>query len=141
MKIKRAVSVLIALLMCLVIGVANASADGDMTIMSDPIIQSVGISLSKSGTKITATFSLTAKETASIIGAPSYDVQQYVDGAWTTVADSLTGEQTTNRVTYSFSKTYTGVAGGKYRFKAKFYCKLPDGSSQSATYTSTSVTL
>lgn len=141
MKIKRAVSVLIALLMCLVIGVANASADGDMTIMSDPIIQSVGISLSKSGTKITATFSITAKTTASVLGATTYDVQRYVDGAWTTVEDGLTGSTATSRVTYSFSKTYTGESGGKYRFKARFYCQMPDGSSQSATYTSTSVTL
>jgi hypothetical protein len=76
-----------------------------------------------------------------LLGVPNYDVQRLVNGTWTTVANDLTGSIGTDKGSYSFSKNYTAVAGYSYRVKAKHYAQKYDGSEDSVTSTSGSISV
>lgn len=141
MNMKRLGRLALVLMLCMVFSVGVVAEANAANLMSSPIFQACGITLGKSGTKISMSFTCTAKTTAATIGAPSYDIQQYVDGEWTNVKTGLSGSTANDRVSYSFGKTYTGVAGGKYRFIARFYIQTYAGDTGTATYTSASITL
>jgi hypothetical protein len=110
-------------------------------ILADNFFQSYSISMSHVGTTIHISFNVTAVETSDVLGVLSYDVQRLVNGTWTTVGSALTGSVGSDTASYSFSKNYSAVAGYSYRVKAKYYCKKYNGTSETVTVTSSSISV
>ena len=110
---------------------------------SDTHFQSYGISLNtipSGGMHII--FTVRAKETAEIVGVPTYDILQKIDGEWVTVVDHLIGYWKNDAVSCVFSKNYLDAESGeKYRIRAQMYIKKYDGTSRTIDYYSQSYTL
>ncbi len=105
--------------------------DGVIIQRADDFFNSYTIGLSKQGSgKINITFSVTAYEESSVLGVSSYDVQQKVNGTWTTVSSGITGSVGYNRPSYSFEQMYSGTAGCEYRVYARFYCMKYTGATK-----------
>ena len=99
-----------------------------------------GISLSAPGSgKITFTMSCTSVGTASQLGVSSYSVHKYTDSGWLVVA-SGSGSYKYNTSSYALSKTFNGVSGEQYRVKCTFLCSKSDGTVETKTYTSRTIT-
>ena len=138
---KRYLALILVIITLICIG-SIAMADEDDTRASN-YFNSYGITLSKPGSnRINITFSCTAVGTASQIGVSSYYVQRYDedDAHWYTVSGPYSGSYSYNASSHSFAKTFQGVAGEKYRVKCTFLC-VKDGTAESKSYTSRSVTL
>lgn len=118
------------------------SAEG-ITPYSDTHFHTYEIALSKTSQGyLNIVFSVQAKQTASIIGVPDFDIQQKIDGEWVTIVSDAKGYLKENSVSCTFSKNYTGaVSGGKYRIYAPLYIKKYDGTDRMIYYTSQSYTL
>lgn len=115
--------------------------DGSIVPYADDFFQSYSLGLGKtSSTSFRASFHVTAKKTADILGCTTYFVQVKINGAWQTVdPEGYDGSLGSDVASYSFSKNIKCTAGYQYRVRAKFYCKKYDGSTKSVTYTSASI--
>lgn len=117
-----------------------AMADENENTRASNYFQSYGISVSKlGGGKIEFTMSCSAAGTASQLGVSSYTVYRYDDGSWTYIT-SGSGGYKYNTSSYALSKTFNGVAGEKYRVKCTFLCNKSDGTGETKSSTSPSVT-
>ena len=130
--------ILVALsLLCLT---SFALADEEASTWSSNYFQSYGVSVTKlGGGKIGITMSCSAVGTASQLGVSSYTVYRYDDGSWTYIT-SGSGGYKYNTSSYALSKTFNGVAGEKYRVKCTFLCNKSDGTGETKSSTSPSVT-
>lgn len=100
---------------------------------------SYGASLSKlGGGDIKITFSCDAVGTASQLGVSSFSVYEYNGSRWELVSGPHSGSYGYGVSSYSFSRTFHGVAGEKYRVQASFLC-VKDGGAENKTYTSGSI--
>ena len=139
---KRYLALILVILTMLCVG-SIAVAEEDNTRASN-YFNSYGITLSKPGSaKLNITFACTsAGGTASQIGVSTYAVQRYDEdaGSWTAVTGWLNGTYSYNASSHSFAKTFQGVNGETYRVKCTFLC-VKDGTAESKSYTSRSVTL
>ena len=100
-----------------------------------------GTSLTPTGSgNVTLTFSCTATGVVSQLGVNTYNVQRLDGTTWTDVTGPLTGSMASNTSNHSFSKNFHGVAGEKYRVTCAFLCVKSDGTSESKTHTSGTVT-
>lgn len=128
---KRLASFVLALM--LIVG-TTGSVSAEMQIMrADEFFNTYTILLSKNGTGgFKATFSVSATETMYSLGLNSYDVQQKINGVWTTVAWSLPGSLGMSTISHSCSKTYSGTSGEEYRVYACFYAQKSSGAAEYA---------
>ncbi len=110
---------------------------------SDTHFHSYGVTLSTTDLGyLNIVFSIQAKQTAQIIGAQVFDIQQKINGEWVTIVYDALGYLKEDSVSCTFSKNYTGaVIGEKYRIYAPLYIKKYDGSERLIYYTSQSYTL
>lgn len=100
---------------------------------------SYGASLSKLGDgDIKITFSCDAVGTATQLGVSSFSVYRYNGSNWEIVSGPNNGSYGYGVSSYSFSRTFNGVAGEKYRVEATFLC-TKNGTSETKTYTSGSI--
>lgn len=100
---------------------------------------SYGASLSKLGDgDIRITFSCDAVGTASRLGVSSFSVYKYDGSEWDRVSGPNSGSYGYGVSSYSFSRTFYGVAGEKYRVEVTFLC-AKDGGAENKTYTSGSI--
>ena len=100
---------------------------------------SYGASLSKLGDgDIRITFSCDAVGTASQLGVSSFSVYKSTDAGWLQVSGPHNGSYGYGVSSYSFSRTFYGVAGEKYRVEATFSC-VKNGTMESKNYTSGSI--
>ena len=138
---KRYLALILVIITLICIG-SIAMADEDNTRASN-YFNSYGITLSKPGSnKINITFSCTAVGTASQIGVSNYSVYRYDDDdlVWELVSGPNSGSYSYNASSHSFAKTFQGVAGEKYRVKCTFLCSKSDGTVETKSSTSPSVT-
>ena len=99
-----------------------------------------GISLSSAGSgKINFTMNCSSVGTASQLGVSSYYVQKYTSSGWVSVASGGSNYKY-NTSSYALSKTFNGVSGEKYRVKCTFACAKSDGTMETKTYTSRTIT-
>lgn len=118
----------------------TAMADDEISPRASDYFGSYGITVSKLGSgKINFTMSCTSMGTASQLGVSSFSVQKYTDSGWVTVA---TGGSSYKYGVSSFalSKAFNGIAGEKYRVKCMFACAKSDGTMETKSSTSPSVT-
>lgn len=102
---------------------ASELGEGIVVQRADEFFNSYNVTVSKQGGgKINITFSVTAYEQSSVLGVSSYDVQQKINGSWTTVSSYITGSVGYDRSSYTFEHLYSGTAGSEYRVFARFYC-------------------
>ena len=98
-----------------------------------------GAVLSKLGDgDIRITFSCDAVGTASQLGVSDFNVYRYDGANWNLVSGPNSGSYGYGVSSYSFSRTFYGVAGEKYRVEATFLC-TKNGSSENKSYTSGSI--
>ena len=139
---KRMMALILAMVLLLCVG-AVACAEANESRASN-YFSTYGVTLSKPGSsKINITFNCScASGTASQIGVSSYSVYRYDedDAGWMLVSGPHDGSYSYNASSHSFAKTFQGVSGEKYRVKCTFLC-VKDGTAESKSYTSGSVTL
>jgi len=100
---------------------------------------SYGAALSnRGGGDIKIAFSCDAVGTASQLGVSSFSVYKSTDAGWVQVSGPHSGSYGYGVSSYSFSRTFHGVAGEKYRVEATFTCSK-DGTFESKSYTSGSI--
>ena len=117
---------------------AYADNDGISTCASD-LINSCSIETTRSGTTITASATVSAKDVYDQVGISTMKFQQYVDGSWTTVK-TYSAIYKYETSAYAATRTYTGVSGEKYRVVCTFYVR--NGvTSDTSTVTGSSFTL
>jgi len=98
-----------------------------------------GAALSKLGDgDIKITFSCDAVGTASQLGVSSFSVYKSTDAGWVQVSGPNSGSYGYGVSSYSFSRTFYGVAGEKYRVEASFLCSK-NGGVETKSYTSGSI--
>jgi len=103
------------------------------------LIMSNGISISNSGSTISANASITTKVIADTLGFSSIRIQVKQGTQWVTVK-SVSSQYKTNGVTHTYTLTYTGTAGNEYRAVAGFYALDGDISdTRSATSSTLSI--
>ncbi len=98
------------------------------------LIMSCDVSISKSGTAITAEASITTRTTADKLGFSYIRIQEKRGSSWVTVK-SVTDKYKTNGITHIYEISYTGIAGNEYRATAGFYAE-DAGESESRSGTS-----
>ena len=126
---------LILTLMLLSVSMTACAAD---TRASD-YFDSYGTSLSKlGGGDIKITFSCDANGTASQLGVSSFSVYEYNGSRWELVSGPHSGSYGYGVTSYSFSRTFYGVAGVKYRVQATFAC-VKNGTMETKSHTSGSI--
>lgn len=103
------------------------------------LINSCSVSLAKSGTKLSASASVSAKGVYDQVGFSTLKFQKYTDGSWVTVK-TISAVYRYEAASYSGTHTYTGESGGKYRVVCTFYVRNGT-TSDSRTSTSSSITL
>lgn len=100
---------------------------------------SYGAALSnRGGGDIKIAFSCDAVGTASQLGVSSFSVYKYDGSEWDRVSGPHSGSYGYGVSSYSFSRTFHGVAGEKYRVEATFLC-TKNGTSETKSYTSGSI--
>ena len=101
----------------------TACAEGlEAPCRASEVINSCKVTLSKSGTKLTATATIIGEGTCDKIGFKYVFIQELRDGKWVTVASDydIYGYDTfTKRTTLN----YTGEAGKEYRVTASGYAE------------------
>ena len=120
---------------------AVAFADNENSRASD-YFSNYSIALSAPGSgKVNITFSCTAVGTASQSGVSTYSVQRYYEdsGLWSTVSGPNSGSYSYGSSSHSFSKTFQGIKGEKYRVRCTFLC-TKNGTTETKSYTSGSIT-
>lgn len=99
-----------------------------------------GTSLSRLGDgKIKITFSCDANGTASQLGVSDFSVYRYDGSNWNHISGPHSGSYGYNVTSYSFSRTFYGVAGEKYRVEATFLSNKSNGTGETKTHTSGSI--
>lgn len=137
---KRRILALVLVVLSLLCLTSFALAEENDNTRASNYFSNYGISVSKLGSgKIGFTMSCSAACTASQLGVSSYTVYRYDNGSWTYIA-SGTGTYKYNVSSYALSKTFNGVAGEKYRVKCTFACAKSDGTMETKSSTSPSVT-
>lgn len=138
---KRSLILLLTIALVLFFGATVlAETEVPTTWDSDYFIR-YGTSLTPTGSgNVTLTFSCTATGVVSQLGVSTYTVQRLDGSNWTDVTGPLTGSMASNTSNHSFSKNFHGVAGEKYRVTCAFLCVKSDGTSESKTHTSGTVT-
>lgn len=136
---KRILALILVVLSLLCLSSFALAEENDNSRASN-YFQSYGVSVTKLGSgKIGFTMSCSCAGTASQLGVSSYRVQKYTDSGWVTVATG--GSSYKYGVTsFALSKTFNGVAGEKYRVKCTFLCNKSDGTGETKSSTSPSVT-
>ena len=125
---KRILALILVVLSLLCLSSFALAEENDNSRASN-YFQSYGVSVTKLGSgKIGFTMSCSCAGTASQLGVSSYRVQKYTDSGWVTVAS------------FALSKTFNGIAGEKYRVKCTFLCSKSDGTVETKSSTSPSVT-
>lgn len=144
---KRFLSLVLMLCICSFAFVAcsegfSTNDPQDMVVMrADEFFNSYSVGVSKQGSgRLLITFSVTAVETSAVLGVSSYDIQQKINGVWTTVDSYISGYTATNRISTTFSDYYSGTAGNEYRVYARFYCQKNSGASKTNGVYSGSIT-
>ena len=100
---------------------------------------SYGTSLSRLGDgKIKITFSCDANGTASQLGVSDFSVYRYDGSNWEVISGPHSGSYGYGVTSYSFSRTFYGVAGEKYRVEATFL-STKNNSTETKTHTSGSI--
>ena len=100
---------------------------------------SYGISLSRLGDgKIKIVFSCDANGTASQLGVSDFSVYRYDGSNWEVISGPHSGSYGYGVTSYSFSRTFYGVAGEKYRVEATFL-STKNNSTETKTHTSGSI--
>lgn len=131
----KRVFALICTVMLLVVGVSACAVEPK----DSNYFSSYGASLSKlGGGDIKITFSCDAPSTASQLGVSSFSVYEYDGSRWELVSGPNSGSYGYGVSSYSFSRTFHGVAGEKYRVQATFSC-VKNGTMESKSYTSGSI--
>ena len=99
-----------------------------------------GTSLSCLGDgKIKITFSCDANGTASQLGVSNFSVYKYNGSGWEVISGPHSGSYGYGVTSYSFSRTFYGIAGEKYRVEATFLSTKSDATSETKTHTSGSI--
>ena len=100
---------------------------------------SYGISFSRLGDgAIKITFSSDAVGTASQLGVSGFSVYKDTDAGWVLISGPHSGSYGYGVDSYSFSRTFYGEAGEKYRVEATFLC-TKNNSTETKSYTSGSI--
>ena len=102
-------------------------------------IRTANVTLTGSGTSLTATVTVSGKSICERIGVSSFSIQEKRDGAWVTVKSAVPGYNS-NSMNYSNTITFTGLSGREYRARASCYATL-SGTTSTASPSSTTVTL
>ena len=135
MKRNIAILLLSLLLVCLA---SNALAD-TITPFASTLISSTSVSLSASGTTLTATANISAKTVCDTLGFSYIRIQVLQGTQWVTVR-SVTSQYKTSALTHSYSLSYTGTSGNVYRATAGFYAQDGDiTETRSGTSSSSSI--
>lgn len=135
---KRIITVFLVILSLVIC--CTAFAEDEATTRASDYFGSYGISLSAIGSgKITFTMSCASQGTASQLGVSSYYVQKYTSSGWVSVASGGSNYKY-NTSSYALSKTFNGVSGEKYRVKCTFACAKSNGTMETKTYTSRTIT-
>lgn len=101
---------------------------------------SYGTSLSRLGDgKIKITFSCSSVGTASQLGVSNFSVYVYDGSRWELISGPHSGSYGYNTSSYSFSRTFYGVPGEKYRVQVNFLSGKSNGTSETKAYTSGSI--
>lgn len=131
----KRVFALICTVMLLMVGVSAYAAEP----RDSMYFSSYGANLTKlGGGDIKITFSCDAVGTASQLGVSNFSVWRYDGSNWEIVSGPNSGSYGYGVSSYSFSRTFYGVAGEKYRVQATFLC-TKNGSSETKSYTSGSI--
>lgn len=97
---------------------------------------SYGTTISRLGSgDLKITFSCDAVGTASQLGVSSFSIYRYDGSNWELVSGPHSGSYGYNVSSYSFSRTFNGVAGEKYRVQVSFLC-TKNNSTETKSYTS-----
>ena len=88
--------------------------------------------------KIKITFSCDAIGIVSQLGVSSFSVYEYNGSRWELVSGPNSGSYGYGLSSYSFSRTFYGVEGEKYRVEATFLCSK-NGGVETKCYTSGSI--
>ncbi len=102
-------------------------------------IRTANVTLTGSGTSLSATVTVSGKGICERIGISSFSIQEKRDGAWVTVKSAVPGYNS-NSMNYSNTITFTGLSGCEYRARASCYATL-SGTTSTASPSSTTVTL
>lgn len=117
---KRIVSVILALALLMTTLSACAVETRDSMYFND-----YGVSLSKLGSgKIRITFTCGANSTASQLGVSNFSVYRKDSTGWTLVSGPNSGSYGYGVSSYTFSRTFNGVAGEKYYVQTTFGCSI-----------------
>lgn len=131
---KRVISLILMAMLLLPTFNACAAEPRDSNYFS-----SYGTTLSAKGSgDIKITFSCDAVNTASQLGVSEFSVYKYDGSEWDRVSGPHSGSYGYGVSTYSFSRTFDGVAGEKYRVEATFLC-VKNNSAESKNHTSGSI--
>lgn len=133
---KRSVRIVaVALIMILAMGTMVSVAQARA---SDFIISaSAGTKALGSG-RVQGTGKIVADLVCSKIGIVSISIQEDRSGSWVTVT-SASGKYTTGASSYSYSLSYSGTAGKRYRTVASFTATC-DGTTETRSATSSATT-
>lgn len=134
--IKRLVSVILGVIF--ILSLTNAFAV-EMQPYASTLILSNRISISNSGSTITAEASITTKVIADKLGFSSIKIQVKQGTQWVTVK-SVSSQYKTNGASYTYTLTYTGTAGNEYRAVAGFYAE-DEGVSETRSGTSSTLSI
>lgn len=97
---------------------------------------SYGTTISRLGNgDLKITFSCDAVGTASQLGVSSFSIYVYNGSRWELISGPHSGSYGYNVSSYSFSRTFNGVAGEKYRVQVSFLC-TKNNSTETKSYTS-----
>lgn len=88
--------------------------------------------------KIKISFTTDAVGTASQLGVSNFSVYRYDGANWELVSGPHSGSYGYGVASYSFSRTFYGVEGEKYRVEVTFAC-VKGGTMETKNYTSGSI--
>jgi len=132
---KRVFSLFLAIMLLLTTATAVAAEP-----RASAYFDSYGISLARLGNgNIKIVFSCDANGTASQLGVSNFSVYKYNGSDWVRVSGPHSGSYGYGVTTYSFSRTFYGVAGEKYRVEATFLSNKSNGTGETKTHTSGSI--
>lgn len=131
---KRVISLILMTMLLLPTFNACAAEPRDSNYFS-----SYGTTLSAKGNgDIKITFSCDAVNTASQLGVSNFSVYRYNGSHWELISGPHSGSYGYGVSTYSFSRTFDGVAGEKYRVETSFTC-VKNNLSETKSHTSGSI--
>ncbi len=121
MKHQRRIGAALAVcLLCMAVLIPCADAEMVITPRASTLIQYTGVGISNlGGGEVEATAIIQCVMSVTTLGFNYVRIQEYRDGAWTTVRSTYS-QYAGNKSRHSYTLTYNGTTGMRYRAQAGF---------------------